>query len=355
MLRTAYDCPKTAKYKHVLMALLSMVQASIVVGSRDQADCYLIEAEKFIRMKGLNRRKSRKVRLLHHCYVFERIFHESTYLKGSNSPHRSHARKAIESSGAIAYSQDSLSFCLGDLNDLEGQMLRVKCREEGENDLHLQNPGFWPNTLYPEIFGVPEKYVFALSLVIRLGQWRDEARHGDIAGSLPLKDFLSRAKTVERYIKQLHRAAQRPVLSSVDYFDAPEPILDDLLQAMCHALTIYFYRRIYNVDADMLQMHVVGVRDCLHRLDSREAGMPFGSARLLWPAYIAACEAEDPEVQAHFTQWFQNAVVRSGLPYFDNAKVSTERVWKAKRDGHTSQNTWIDFVEKEGGSSNNNA
>lgn len=351
MLRTAYNYPKTAKYKHVLIALLCMVQLAIAIGNRDQAECYFVEAEKFIRMKGLNRNKSRKVRLLHHCYVFERMFHESTYLAGTNSPHRSHARRAIESSGALAYSQDSLSFRLGDLDNLEGQMLRVKCREEGENDLHLQIPGLWPNTLYPEIFGVPEKYVFALSLVIRLGQWRDEAQHGEAAAPLPLKDFLSRAKTVERYIKQLHRATQGQMSPSVAHSEASGPVLDDLLQAMCHALTIYFYRRIYNVDADMLQTHVVGVRDCLLRMESTEAGMSLGSARLLWPAFIAACEAEDLAVQASFTQWFQNSAVRSGLPYFDHAKSSIERVWKGSRSGSALHTTWIDLLGQESGTS----
>ena len=347
MLRTAYDYPKTAKYKHVLIALLSMVQVAIVIGSRNQAECYFIEAEKFIRVKGLNRKKSRKVRLLHHCYVFERMFHESVYLAGTNSPHRSHARKAIESSGALAYSQDSLSFRLGDLNDLESQMLRVKCREEGENDLHLQNPGFWPKTLYPEIFGIPEKYVFALSLVIRLGQWRDEAKHQDAADALSLKDFLRRAKTVERYIKQLYRPNQGPDPLSTDQSKAQEPMLDDLLQAMQHALTIYFHRRIYDVETDLMQAHVTGVRDCLLRSEVAAAGTMYGSARLLWPAFIAACEAEDPHVQASFTEWFQNSATRSGLRYFDDAKANIERVWEERRSNHSSQATWVDFMRKE--------
>lgn len=348
MLRNAYDHPKTAKYKHVLIALLSMVQVAIVIGNHDQAECYFVEAEKFIRMKGLNRKKSRKVRLLHHCYVFERMFHESVYLAGSNSPHRSHARKAIESSGAMAYSQDSLSFRLGDLNDLESRMMRIKCREEGENDLHLQNPGFWPKTLYPEIFGLPERYVFALSLVIRLGQWRDEARHQDAADALSLREFLGRAKTVERYIKQLCTTPQDHDSPSMDHCKSPEPTLDDLLKAMHHALTIYFHRRIYDVEADMLQTHVMGVRDCLLRSEETEADMTYGSARLLWPAFIAACEAEDPQVQASFRDWFQNSATRSGLPYFNNAKANIERIWEEKRNNFGSHVTWVDFMRKIG-------
>lgn len=346
MLRTAYDYSKSAKYKHTLIALLSMVQVALGIGNRDQAECYFIEAEKFIRVKGLNRKKSRKVRLLHHCYVFERMFHESVYLAGTNSAHRSHVRKAIESSGAMAYSHDSLSFRLGDLDNLKSRMRRIKCREEGENDLHLQNLGFWPKTLYPEIFGVPETYVFALSFVTRLGQWRDEAENQDAADALSLKEFLSRAKTVERYIKRLYRRNQRLDSFTMDS-EALEPMLNDLLQAMQHALIIYFHRRIYDVEADMLQAHVAGVSDCLLRSGVAEGGAAYGSARLLWPAFIAACEDENPEVQASFARWFQDSAARSGLPYFDNAKATIERVWEQKRNTRGAQITWVDIMRKE--------
>lgn len=57
-------------------------------------------------------------------------------------------------------------------------MLRVTCREDGGDDLHRAS------SLYPEIFGGLEEYVFALCLVIRLGKWRGEARCGDTAAAL---------------------------------------------------------------------------------------------------------------------------------------------------------------------------
>lgn len=71
---TAYNTPKATKYKTQLMAILTMVQVSSITGTRDETEYYLLEAEKLIRLRGLNRRKSRKVRLLHHCYAYERIF-----------------------------------------------------------------------------------------------------------------------------------------------------------------------------------------------------------------------------------------------------------------------------------------
>lgn len=101
-----------------------------------------------------------------------------TSIANTKSPHRSHARKAIESSGARAFSQDSLSFCLVKLGDLEGWVLRVTCRGDKVDNLHLAS------SLYLEIFSGLEKYVCALCLVIRLGKWKDEARCGDTAAAL---------------------------------------------------------------------------------------------------------------------------------------------------------------------------
>jgi hypothetical protein len=112
MLLAAYDIPKPAKYKSILMAILTMVQLSNFCGNRNQAEGYFLEAEKFIRLKGLKRRKSRKVRLLHHCYVFERLFHESIFICGANSTQRRHVRRAIETSGLAPASVDGLSFRL---------------------------------------------------------------------------------------------------------------------------------------------------------------------------------------------------------------------------------------------------
>ncbi|KAF4499620.1 ARG81-transcription factor involved in arginine metabolism [Fusarium agapanthi] len=293
MLKTAYDIPKTAKYKSILMALLTMVQIAILSGNRDGAEYLFLETEKFIRTKGLNRRKSRKVRLLHHCYVFERLSHESTFTQNTlNLDHRNRVREAIEASGASAYSQDSLSFRLTTWSNLDQEMHKVKGQEEGENDLHLQNPGIWSATLYPEIFGVPELHLFMLSLVIRLAREKEQNQDELINSGLTLKEFMARAKSVERWIKQLHVLRQ-----SIWMVEAPvDPehqqsvnLLNSLADTMQHALSVYFYRRIYDLDPSMLQKHVLGVRDRLLEFDALDAGMGYGSLRLIWPAFVAAC------------------------------------------------------------------
>ncbi|KAJ4252425.1 hypothetical protein NW762_011026 [Fusarium torreyae] len=334
MLKTAYDIPKKAKYKSILMALLTMVQISILSGNRDEAEYYFLETEKFIRLRGLNRKKSRKVRLLHHCYVFERLSHESTFTETRfNLDHRNRVREAIEASGASAYSQDNLEFRLTTWSNLDKDMLKIKDQEEGENDLHLQHPGIWSATLYPEIFGVPELHLFMLSLVIRLGREKEQSQDQSVNSGVALKEFLARAKAVERWIKQLHLLRQ-----SIWMVEAPvDPeheqsvkLLNSLADTMQHALAVYFYRRIYDLDPDMLQQHVLGVRDRLLEFDVSDAGMGYGSLRLIWPAFIAACETDDCDIRASFSRWFEDSARRSGLQIFTETKERMEHVWKGR-------------------------
>lgn len=346
MLLTAYDIPKPAKYKSILMAILTMVQVSTFSGNRDQAEGYFLEAEKFIRVKGLKRKKSRKVRLLHHCYVFERMFHESIFVCAANSSQRQHVRRAIESSGLAPASVDSLSFRLYKWKNLHQEMLRVRDREEGENDLHLERPGLFSATLYPETFGIPEAWLHLLSCVIRLGTEKDAAEEpGSSLNSLSLKDFISRAKALEDYINQLKRPNEEPFTFPSHHSTIDQHILENMLEALRLALAIYFYRRIYDINASILQEKVIGVRDCLLQCEYADSSVVHGSAGFIWPAFIAACEAEDPDVQESFAKWFEASAQRSGLSGFRRTLNSIRKIWHEKR-GQGSSMTWLDLMRK---------
>ncbi|KAJ5103168.1 hypothetical protein N7532_003697 [Penicillium argentinense] len=346
MLMTAYNIPKLAKYKSTLMAILTMVQLSNFCGNRNEAEGYFLEAEKFIRMKGLKRRKSRKVRLLHHCYVFERMFHESIFICGENSNQRRNVRRAIESSGLAPASVDGLSFRLYKWKNLHQEMLRVRDREEGENDLHLERPGLFSATLYPEIFGIPETWMILLSLIIRLGTEKDASEQQRTPNGLNLKDFISRAKSLEEYINRLERPSQASFGLGTHQSSVDQHILENMLEAMRQALAIYFYRRIYDIDASMLQEKVTGVRDCLLQCEYADSSVVHGSAGFIWPAFIAACEAEDPKVQESFSTWFEMSSQRSGLSCFGQTLASIEKIWQEKRDGNGSSVTWVDLMKR---------
>ncbi|KAK2594841.1 hypothetical protein QQS21_007469 [Conoideocrella luteorostrata] len=351
MLLTAYNAKKTAKYKSILIALLTMVQISMITGDRDKIESYFLETEKFIRLKGLNRRKSRKVRLLHHCYAFDRVLYESSCIDDAVSSRRLVIRESIESSDAASYSQDSLSFRLGSCDDLDQQMLTAKGKEEGENDLHLQIPGIWSATLYPEIFGIPEIQLFLLSLVIRLGKEKELAEQQDGPGVLSLKEFMRRARSIERWINRLQCLRQVSELApdkQDEQMMAPQALLDNLLTAMQQALTIYFYRRIYDIEPGMLQQNVVAVRDCLLRVESADNGLGTGCSRFVWPAYVAACEAQDPALRASFSSWFKESARRSGFRFFMLRLWEIERLWASTPNSDPEDMTWLRAMRKVG-------
>lgn len=351
MLRTAYVTPKVSKYKSILMALLIMVRVSIISGNRDQADCYLLESEKFIRLRGLPRRtKSRKMRLLHHCYVMDRLLHETTFISGSNSKHRQHVRTSVVSSGLVAYGQDSMTFRLPDWRNFDQLMLEVKDQELGENDLHLEHPGIWPASLYGEIFGIPEEWVMLLSLVIRLGYEKDATEGKNILKPLALKDFLIRANAIEKRITQLYRLRQ---CTSRDSTVGPDSQpngrrLAHMLDAMLDGLMIYFHRRIYNADSLILQPFVKRIRDYILSLDDDDTNGLQGSFGLGWVTFIASCEAEDPEVQDTFSEWFRKSAQRSGLLFFSQTLDFVHRVWRERREGSDGMNrTWLNIIKED--------
>lgn len=103
----------------------------------------------------------------------------------------------------VIYSRDGLFFRLKDWNNLDQEDMVVKSQDDGENDLHLSEPGQFSATMYPEIYGILEPWIFLLSQIIRLGNEKDAADYDDIEVALPLKDFMCRAKAIEKRINNM--------------------------------------------------------------------------------------------------------------------------------------------------------
>ncbi|KAI1875832.1 uncharacterized protein JN550_002118 [Neoarthrinium moseri] len=339
-LETAYRVPKAAKYKTILMALLTVIHMYTVFGSQDRVDFYFIETEKFIRVKGLNRQKSRKVRMLHHCYAFQRIFYESLCINDNNNfSHRDAVQRAIASSNLAMYSKDSVSFHISRWRNLSQELCKSKTQEEGENDLHLERPGVWPATLYPEIYGVPEVLMCLLSCIVQLGKEKDAI--GQNGSSIT--SFLDRAKILERCIERYQRQDNTSAMclpdSNADELDK----LAKITNAVQNALAIYFYRRIYDVNASLLQHMVASVLDSLIRSQRTGTGDACGSLGLVWPAFIAACEAEDATIRKAFTEWFETCTRSSGFKTFSTTAKTIAEVWRIK-SSLNSESSWIDLL-----------
>ncbi|KAF2660229.1 hypothetical protein K491DRAFT_589703 [Lophiostoma macrostomum CBS 122681] len=336
VLQEAFCNPKRAKYKDVLMCLLTMVTVSMFSGNWEQTECFLLDAESFIRYRGLTKpRKSRKVRLLHHSYAYHRLFHESThFLTDDTNQGSEHERvPGQESSPSPCRKAFRLAQWSG---TLDKKLLEKKSLQQGIDDLHLEIPGDFTETLYPDTFGIPESFLALLSQIIRLGNEKDICDQDISRTRLSLGDFFNRATVLEKCVIQWNRPPNlrnRDGLSyQTPFGDTENHILSYYHLALYHALTIYFYRRIYNLDASMLQEEVKATLDALTQYEQDDSRSTRYTSGIVWPGFIAACEALDPEVQDAFRSWFDRCAWCSGLKTFELSKSAAEQIWKRRRE-----------------------
>ena len=96
----------------------------------------------------------------------------------------------------------------------------------------------------------------------------------------------------------------------------------------------------------MLQQKVMSILQCLLGCENADQSTVYGSAGFLWPAFIAACEAEEPQAQVSFSIWFKKAAQKTGLSTFTGKLEIIEQIWDEKRSGSGVNATWTGIMEK---------
>ncbi|KAL9594809.1 MAG: hypothetical protein Q9219_006823 [cf. Caloplaca sp. 3 TL-2023] len=311
--------PQKAKYKDQLMAINTLVALATLQGNQHDARCYLIDAERLLRLRGLGQKGlSRRTRLLHHVYTWLRIVGESTFtihdyansmllqrIEDSLKRSRGSSTRTTDDSGTSSIAPSPLDdFLRVDAHDRESGsgLEEYKDREVGIRDIHLEDMRKWSGTMYMQIYGIPETWLSMVSQTTRLGNIFDIIDASDKQVSRSLTALLQRKSsnleamvcsaasrtTVSQYPASLddttkESSAQRLVTAS-----------DAMLGAMHSALVIFFYRRIRKLHPWILQTHVSEVIRNLKDFDRGIAQNPrYGSGTVgsLWPAFMAGCEA----------------------------------------------------------------
>ncbi|KAL0262779.1 hypothetical protein SLS55_001752 [Diplodia seriata] len=347
---------KKAKYKEMLMAILCMVTISAFSGAVENTRAYLLDAERLIRLRGLTKpRISRKIRLLHHCYAYIRLMHETTSPISSSSSSSTASSFRItdwQSSPCSSSPASSPANDTTDDDDDEHSLSREKSFDLGVHDLHLAIPGdFAKHTLYPDVYGIPESLMQLISQTTRLGNERDAMMNSNNPNpttppSSPAR-FFRRAKAVERAIFRLqreddddeHQSDGRTADADPSAVASNRRALAHLRRALRSALAVYFYRRVHDVaDASVLQNGVertIEHLEAVQREDEEQAARGRGKEEggyyttgIVWPGFVAACEAEGAELRERFERWFEVQEGKSGMPTFGRAReVVTSVLW----------------------------
>ncbi|PYH96501.1 hypothetical protein BO71DRAFT_481946 [Aspergillus ellipticus CBS 707.79] len=296
--------PKKAKYKDQLMAICALTEFAILSGQQQDARCYMVDAERLLRLRGLPKRRiSQKARLLHHVYTWLRIVGESTYVLHDYTPsdsftealkHKFQYQKVEYSTQIPSERNPRLDDFLrldrrpadSDLNIDEPKETNV-----GLHDIHLEDSRKYPDTLYCRIYGVSETWLSLVSQTTRLANVMETFRVA--RESCPTNRI-----SVEAW-EALHRRSVRleSMVCAFNRRKAEEDICDStshlakshesILHALNSALVIFFYRRIRQVHPIILEGQVDRVISKLGELDAALTEASHSGPGTAWPLFIA--------------------------------------------------------------------
>lgn len=329
----------------------------------------MIDAERLLRLRGLSKKRiSKKARLLHHVYTWLRIVGESTFalhdytlsypcLESLGQLSRSHASRESSSNAAI---QAEPNPRLDDFLRLESQnsdndlnIDEPKDRSKGFHDIHLHDSRSFPETLYKQIYGIPETWLSLVSQTTRLANVMVTFYVARDAGkSLRLEVWETiqrRAFRLENMICSFNLGITRGAQTDLQATSKPHAFMLDALNG---ALLIFFYRRIRDAHSAVLQGHVdsviVALEECSASMSENDPAVT-GTA---WPAFIAGCEAITSRRREAIMRWLDHASSVSGYASFDTARDILTKVWQ-RQDEHllTTRGdpmpSWLDVVKED--------
>lgn len=325
----------SAKYKDQLMALISNLTFSLMSGNQKDSRCFLVDAERLLRVRGLAKRNiSRRARLLHHMYTWCRIVGESTYVLHDTSVYANaniplfttSKQSCMPNAGHNARLDDFLRIEQSD--DHEPDLEDQKDLNVSLHDIHLEDPRSFQDTMYLQIYGLPETWLSLLSQTTRLANVAELHKSGgNQADSHRQKSLDKRASRLEDMICSF--AARSVPLPSEAGVNLPPSL--HMLRALNSALVIFFYRRIRNVNSLILQSHVDEVIEALQQFDTSLAQQNVHGPGTAWPAFIAGCEASVGRRRDFMTRWLDTAFWKTGVQSYKAAQRVMSEVW-AKRD-----------------------
>ncbi|KAF2179688.1 hypothetical protein K469DRAFT_741505 [Zopfia rhizophila CBS 207.26] len=338
---------KKAKYKDQLMAIISMLAFAIISGSQRDARCYLIDAERLLRFKGLAKRDiSRKCRLLHHVYTWMRIVGESTFvthdyrsygsvIDNMSTLHRAcRADKRPEKRSGKATSRLGHNNRLDDFLHLEPHdsdsdldIDEVKEDDVGLHDIHLEDSRQFQGTMY-QVYGISETWLSLVSQTTRLANILDASKYGKEADVKFFQFLQKRAGRLENMICSF--ALKDPINNDESKGDGsseqPSPN-HHMLCALNSALVILFYRRVRNVNPLILQSHVDAVAQALRDFDAALLTQSAQGPGTAWPAFIAGCEALSRRQRDFFISWLEKGFSQCGIHSFGASRDLMKDVW----------------------------
>jgi arginine metabolism regulation protein II len=223
--------------------------------------------------------------------------------------------------------------------------------EVGYNDIHLEVSGNWHMTMYPEMYGIPESLMTLHAQTISLVNEKHKlelAALSDPSIAIALKKHI---KTLEQQIwtweqTKLMGPDKPPhmLLVTADSPSQPKPDFSPLALAIKQALIIYFYRRVYNMSAMIMQDEVRKTLDYIQPyLEIGKYDQDF-AITIGWVLFLAACEASVPDLQKRSLECLE--IIDNCGVFVETSKPSktAKAVWQRREESGDLSFGWPDLM-----------
>jgi arginine metabolism regulation protein II len=293
----------------------------------------------FICLRGIPKiYKSRKVRLLHHIYLFLRVIEESTYIYqqetrpplGFSLPDKKMMFPSLRTH-SLHVGRDLDAYCGGDFE--------IGLLGETEDVGSQQVP-----SLFEQIYGIPEMLLSFISRTSSLANQIDGLRNHSHGPTLTDQQEVQ-CQTLENEICHWNSNIDG-LVDNADgsILSANRAILPHLVIAIHSAVIIFFYRRIRRLNPLLLQPHARKVILNLEQAEQKKLGLSVANTGIVWPGFIAAAETTEPDLQERAYKLLRNCARTSGLRNFDVASDFLHDLWTIRRHNGDSNISWVNLV-----------
>ncbi|KAH8805348.1 fungal-specific transcription factor domain-containing protein [Xylogone sp. PMI_703] len=334
-----------AKYKEILMAVLSMVTIGVISGNTADSHSYLLKSEDIIRTYKLRgAMMSKKIAILHCIFSHIRIIDASTFVKPITSSSLPHSEDTNDNGSISLESQyDELVLSTINLPNMLTSPYETEDQEEA-------------------IYGIPSGLLMLISQTSILADELDTftIQHPHLA--IP-EDLARRAQMIENQIctwelELMENASSTSVQSltpslppsssnaSLPREDGVRSVSQSVSNAMYYALLVYFFRRVRHTNPVLLQIYVEHVVANLNAHDEAIKLFNLNAGGIVWPSFIVACEASSADLRHRTLQCLYNAGSH-GFRNYESAVSVVKEVWR-RRDRGSSDVSWVDVLREWG-------
>ncbi|KAJ9502518.1 arginine metabolism regulation protein II [Exophiala xenobiotica] len=304
------------KYKELLATMLSMITIDhIQVASGDTGTCgvHLKGCEQLIRSARKSKTKySAKARALHRIFFYLRTIHASTTLDKDISC-RSPPEEHISSESGTLEQDDFLRDLAADDDTW------LDMRENDPKDM----------TSCDHIYGVPQSLLVLMRKAVRVVQLVSRFRRSN-PGLLYSTSLARKCDEVDEEILDWPIDRELSLCPTMTRGDEAAKIVEHQTRAFHDALVLYFSQHVRLMHHRHLKPYVERVVSHLEEIERIKDGSNLFAGALFWPAFIAASEAFDPNLQARFMTWFERAKIY-GLHSLWGGNALALEVWN--KDG----------------------